>query len=239
MLGPLGDEAGAADDGAAGAADGVDAGAGLGTGAVATVAGGVTVVAGVTAGAVTGGGATTTGVGAVMRGVITAVRTIDVTSLTTVATSCFCCSTTAVIGVMSADLFGLSTNNRAARRLSSCAALSVLIEIPPPVPPAVPICTACPRMTLSAVISTSPLANVMGLVAEPPVVLDRVSNTPALKAILPEPGLLAVNLGKAAAAYVDPGAAPEASSADCSTTEAFAPGRNSVSAVLITAPSLN
>jgi len=74
------------------------------------------------------------------------------------------------------------------------------MEIPPPVPAVVPICTACPRVTLSAVISTLPLAKVMGLVVELPVALDRVSNTPALKVILPEPGLLAVNLGKAAAA---------------------------------------
>jgi len=167
---------------------------------VATVAGGVTVVAGVTTGAVTGGGVTTTGVGAVMRGVITAVRIIDVTSLTTVATSCFCCLTTAVIGVMSADLFGLSTNNRDARRFSSCAALSVLMEIPPPVPAVVPICTACPRVTLSAVISTSPFAKVMGLEDEPLTALDLVWKNPALNVILPEPGLLAVNLGKAAAA---------------------------------------
>lgn len=54
-------------------------------------------------------------------------------------------------------------------------------------------------MTLSAVISTSPLAKVIGLAVALLEVLDLVSNTPALKVILPEPGLLAVNFGKAAA----------------------------------------
>lgn len=71
------------------------------------------------------------------------------------------------------------------------------MEIPPPVPDVVPICKVCPSVTLSAVISTSPLAKVMGLEGEPLTALDLVSKNPALKVILPDPMLLAVNLGKA------------------------------------------
>lgn len=74
MLGPLGDEAGAADDGAVGP----DCGCGAAGEVMAGAVGGVTGPAATAIGGATGGGVTARGV--VIRGVNAATLTIDATS---------------------------------------------------------------------------------------------------------------------------------------------------------------